>query len=338
MQRSSRALAGRTIRSRHVSPLARLGERTLRVPKELDEALGEPGWLRLEEPTDGSFLRLRRTTLIETAYRALRSAVRILLGRGRFVRAQTLRRAGSETNDDVVFSLRRAVRVDDDTFGIANHNPYYDLVPYRGASEADALRHIWSRVEGYEAHLPSEAQGAVAHARTEWLVQTVLARIDGSSFLEIGCGGGRNLAAIARERPDAVLHGFDPNAEAVAAARQALPEARGTIEQGTVAEVLPRYGDRSVDVTLSFGVLMMLPNEEAVSTLRHLHRIARRAVVLFELAGPSHDFDFWAYPRDYAALVRELGLSGAVDEITIPQGHPIGGETLPHSVVTIRLP
>jgi ubiquinone/menaquinone biosynthesis C-methylase UbiE len=48
-----------------------------------------------------------------------------------------------------------------------------------------------------------------------------LARFDGSSVLEVGCGDGRPTVGLAETA--ASVFAFDPDAEAVAAARECMP-------------------------------------------------------------------------------------------------------------------
>jgi SAM-dependent methyltransferase len=314
-----------------LKPLLELKDNALWLPDELCEAIGRPRRLRLEEPADGSFARIRPTTIADMTYRRARAAARSALGRPRFVRAQTLAR-GRVGPNATEYRLARPVMWPNIRFGASNQSPSIDLVPYRGATEQESLALLWPQITDLDD------EGPVAQARTEWLVDAILEPLDPRSILEIGCGGGRNLAALAQAFPGATLHGFDPSPNAVARAKASLQGTAATVEEGTNESVLPLLASGSFDVVLSFGVLMMVPEEAARSTLRELHRIARRAVVLFEKSGPSRSFDFWTYPRDYQALIRELGLMGETEHITFPPGHPLGGNSLPHTVSVVRIP
>jgi hypothetical protein len=73
---------------------------------------------------------------------------------------------------------------------------------------------------------------------------------------------------------------------------------------------LAHIPSQSVDIVLTSGVLMHVPEEKVGGVIREAHRIARMAVVHFELHGPSHSFDYHRYPRDYGALYSTLGLDG----------------------------
>lgn len=67
------------------------------------------------------------------------------------------------------------------------------------------------------------------------------------SVLDVGCGTGRLLRAVARRWPDATLAGVDPAAGMIAVARRAVPDATLRVAP---AEELP-VADGSMDVVLS---------------------------------------------------------------------------------------
>jgi len=85
-----------------------------------------------------------------------------------------------------------------------------------------------------------------------------------------------------------------------------LPAA--TVEVGSLYD-LSGYADGSFDVVFTSGVLMHVPHDSVEATVREMHRLARRAVVHFELDGPSNSFDFHRYPRNYSALYQRLDMS-----------------------------
>jgi SAM-dependent methyltransferase len=82
-------------------------------------------------------------------------------------------------------------------------------------------------------------------------------------MLEVGCGQGGALAALARLRPPRRLVGVDIDPLAVAAARRALNEDRIDAEVG-VADVrdLP-FEDGSFDVVIDFGTLFHIARADA---------------------------------------------------------------------------
>jgi ubiquinone/menaquinone biosynthesis C-methylase UbiE len=68
-----------------------------------------------------------------------------------------------------------------------------------------------------------------------------------ASVLDVGCGTGRLLRAVAQRWPNAALHGVDPAEGMVAVAQRLTPKA--TIQRG-LAEKLP-LPDASVDLAVS---------------------------------------------------------------------------------------
>lgn len=102
----------------------------------------------------------------------------------------------------------------------------------------------------------------------------------GTAVVEVGCGQGLRLHALARER-GWLVRGLDPSAEAVAAAAQLGVEALvGTAEQ------LP-YESRSVDL-LIFGFCLYLCDRD------DLFQIAAEAHRVLKLSGWLAILDFWS--------------------------------------------
>ena len=94
----------------------------------------------------------------------------------------------------------------------------------------------------------------------------------GGRVLEIGCGTGNVLAAMARRRPDVELVGLDPDAGALERARGKLG-AGVRLEQG-FADDLP-LPDADVDRVLSSLMLHHLPADEQRGALREVRRVLR---------------------------------------------------------------
>jgi SAM-dependent methyltransferase len=273
---------------------ARTHDDTVEIPGELHDALGRPRRIVLTRGADGSIV-LRGQRLRNR----LGEPARKLLGRGSGSFVAELKRAG----DPATFTTR--TQLSDAEYGIANYDVSYTLLPIEGAPEADSRQAFWGGVEDYHEHRELERQDPVAHRVSEWLAGEVLAPL-GSSFLELGCGAGRNLRALQHCAQEAQLHGVDISASAIRQAAEHVPGA--DVRVGSLYE-LEGFADDSVDVVYTSGVLMHVPHAEVGGVVREMHRIARNAVVHFELHGPSHGFDFHRYPRDYEALYAGLGLS-----------------------------
>ena len=171
-------------------------------------------------------------------------------------------------------------------------------------------------IEDYHEHLELEQQNAAAHQTSRWLAKDVLLPLaSGGSFLELGCGAGRNLKALHDADPEVSLQGVDINANAIASAGRHVPAAN--LKTGSLYE-LGEHPDDAFDVVYTSGVLMHVPHGEVEATVREMHRLARLAVVHLELHGPSHGFDFHRYPRDYAALYERIDMPVDVSYESFP--------------------
>jgi ubiquinone/menaquinone biosynthesis C-methylase UbiE len=116
------------------------------------------------------------------------------------------------------------------------------------------------------------------------VVEAALSPLTGKHVLDIGCGGG----VLARSLSDrgARVVGVDPNMEAVAAARQAVPG--GTFYQAG-AEAMP-FADRSFDGAVFLNSLHHVPKLAMHQALREAARLTKPAgtiVVIEPLAAGS---------------------------------------------------
>lgn len=100
------------------------------------------------------------------------------------------------------------------------------------------------------------------------------------SVLEIGSGAGTNLSLIHDEFPWATLEGVDMHPEAVAFAREHLPDA--TIVLGDAAEDLQSRESQSVDVVFSCYTLSYIEGAQAMGIVGDMLRVARKAVAIVE--------------------------------------------------------
>lgn len=267
-------MTGSERQSAEAERVVRIATDQITIPRELYEAMERPRALELGAPDEQGGRFLRRTRLRTR-----------LAGRGVYRLAHV---------DAFANFVAVGVQQQPGHYRIVNYHPAYYLLP---AVEHDEF---WRRIVDYQEHRPPAAQEETAVRRSAWLAQDVLAAL-GDSFLELGCGAGRNLGALRAARPDAVLRGLEVNEAAASLAR-----AHAEITLGSLYE-LSEWATTSVDVVFTSGVLMHVPHDEVERVVAAVQQAATRAVVHFELHGPSHRFDFHRYPRDYSAVYERLG-------------------------------
>lgn len=260
--------------------VARISGEEFSIPLELYEAMGRPRVVTLAEPDEqgGRFLRGG----------GLRDRVR-----GRFTH-------GLRDADESAATYSGPEEKTGGEFRIANYHPSYYLM--RAVDHTE----FWQAISAYHEHLPIADQDDNAHRVSSWLSADVLLPL-GHSFLELGCGAGRNLAALRGRDQDLTLAGVEVNEQAAGLARAT---SGATVTTGSLYDLSGVAAD-SFDVVFTCGVLMHIPHDRVGDVVSEMHRIALRAVVHFELHGPSHGFDFHRYPRDYSALYEALGIAGS---------------------------
>lgn len=268
----------------------------LTLPSSLHKALGEPGRTHVVE-ADGPNLFLYPSS----ASMRLKVLAKNALGKGNI---RTAAFDGS-SDDAASYVLTGGDALRNGSYNVSNHHPFYYLMPADERDVAASRQATWGGLAGYHEHLDPATQDESANRISAWLAEDVFAPLDARAFLEIGCGAGRNLLWLSRTIEGAELHGLDINPQAIAKADELVADA--DVEVRSLYD-LGGFGTGSIEVVYSIGVLEHVPHEMVGGVVREMHRIASKAVVHFELHGPSHDFDFHRYPRDYAQLYRTLGV------------------------------
>jgi len=122
-----------------------------------------------------------------------------------------------------------------------------------------------------------QRRGPVHRHNLRRLRETVAALPDVASILDVGCGGGDNLAALAAAGPYR-LSGIDISAEAVRIARARVPSADVQVAD-VVASPLPR----TFDLVISIQVVEHIDDD--VAALRNMAHMAERFVYISTIAG-----------------------------------------------------
>ncbi|HTV83641.1 MAG TPA: methyltransferase [Acidobacteriaceae bacterium] len=131
---------------------------------------------------------------------------------------------------------------------------------------------LWTSAWGDLQH-----QGPVHRRQREALLNTI-ASLAPRSVLDVGCGSGNNLAAIAATMPDIVLTGTDVSSEALALAAHRVPSAALHLLDAQ-RETL----DGQFDLVLSNQVIEHLLDDAAA--LRNMARMARQWVLVATMRG-----------------------------------------------------
>jgi SAM-dependent methyltransferase len=129
-----------------------------------------------------------------------------------------------------------------------------------------------------------QSVGPLHRHLVEMLVRTVNG-LGAETVLDVGCGAGQNLAALARENRYE-LTGVDLSAEAIRLAKQRVPQGRFAVMDAQTIPLHARF-----DVVMSMGVLEHLPDGQAA--VSRMAALARRWVLVSTLGGPI-------YPNDQA--------------------------------------
>jgi ubiquinone/menaquinone biosynthesis C-methylase UbiE len=272
--------------------------KSILVPTELYNSMRKPKYILLsDEDTPALWMSAVKVLLFSVLILASHRIYRAIFHRPRrysqIFHFSRLVRENAEYNGKFVPG--------DAEYNIVNYHPNYYLIPVDLEEESKSREAFWSKIHSYHEHLDPASQEADAHRVSEWLAREIMRPLGAHSFLELGCGSGRNLLYISREIPAAEIYGLDINPEAVAIARDGVKKYAQNIVTGSLYDT-QTYGDESIDIVFTSGVLMHVPHGRVQAVIKEMYRIARLAVVNFELHGPRHAFDYHRYPRDYAEL------------------------------------
>jgi SAM-dependent methyltransferase len=123
------------------------------------------------------------------------------------------------------------------------------------------------------------------HRHLQRMLTRTINGLGAETILDVGCGAGHNLAALAREG-QYELTGIDVSVEALRQAKQRIPEASFLVMDAQTATLNARF-----DVVMSMGVLEHLPDGQAA--VSRMAALTRGWVLVSTIGGPI-------YPNDHA--------------------------------------
>jgi len=121
------------------------------------------------------------------------------------------------------------------------------------------------------------------HPHREMIIKA-LGRFNFGSVFEIGCASGANLQRIHQAYPQTQFGGMDINAEAIALAKQLLPQAQ-ILDVGQADDIY--FSDKSIDVILTDATLIYIDRDKIDKVMKEITRIARNGIVLCEFHSQS---------------------------------------------------
>ncbi len=152
--------------------------------------------------------------------------------------------------------------------------------------------------EGFLGRMMLRGMNAGHASLAEWGF-SFLTVPQGARVLDVGCGGGANIATMLKKVPDAVVDGLDYSAQSVAYSRRknaAHLGTRCTIHQGDVAS-LP-YPDGDLDLVTAFETIYFWPDLDAALTeIRRVLRPDGRLFICCEAVAPGPHPDGSSSPR-----------------------------------------
>ena len=111
----------------------------------------------------------------------------------------------------------------------------------------------------------------------------------GSHILDIGCGGGANIAKMLKDIPDSIIDGLDVSIESINFSKKVNKKylgSRSTIQQGDVA-ALP-YPDNSLDAITGFETIFFWPDlEVAFIEIKRVLKSGGKLLIVCEEDDPT---------------------------------------------------
>ena len=144
------------------------------------------------------------------------------------------------------------------------------------------------------------------HPHRKVIVDAIVG-MDARSVLDVGCNAGP-LLRLCKERGIQRLAGIDASAEAIALAKERLPEA--DLQVGDFTKHIP-WAPGDFDVVVADASLMYVHPNDILSVIDVLGQLARRGLIIADrfsgsrLGEPTAKGHIWA--RNYGALLADFG-------------------------------
>lgn len=155
----------------------------------------------------------------------------------------------------------------------------------------------------------------------KWALQYLSLAPD-AHVLDVGCGGGANIAALLAQCPEGRVDGLDYSPESVAASKRKNAAALGgrcTVLQGDVGRI--PFGDGSYDAVTAFETVYFWPDlPRAFSEIWRVLRPGGRFLLVCEMGDPS-----------------DTTWSGLIDGLTIYSGEDLKGRLEAAGFTNVKL-
>jgi SAM-dependent methyltransferase len=180
--------------------------------------------------------------------------------------------------------------------------PFYQMSNWLGLGiEGRHASRFWASMEDFATYY----EDPVAQGRSRWLCRDVLAPLNLSSLLEVGCNSGRNLAFAKQILGSLRLKGIDINARAIEYAKKRNPDILYEVCDANNWSEPPK----SWDAILTMSVIDHIPDEVIKDLARNMVNTATKNIVCVELWDGGEGWRGpYKYSRDLRKLFEPLGV------------------------------
>jgi len=139
-------------------------------------------------------------------------------------------------------------------------------------------------------------------SQQNWLYQKI-SEIDPNSILEVGCGFGRNIKFLSGKGiPVRKITGVDISSTMLENCRRYFKNAQLKLILADIVELPLR--DKSISLTFSHGVLMHIPPEKLMESVKEIFRVTKDYFLCVE---QNYNGNEYTFVHDYQHLFSQLG-------------------------------